>query len=186
MTTGKREVQHINTCGSQDANLQSSCPGRPQLLYVKDRNSGRTFLIDTGARVSVFPATGGDTRSGNSGPKLEAANGTVIRSYGTRNITLSLDGRLFNWTFVIANVTQPLLGADFLCSFNLMVDIKGQRLIDTTTFSSVILNQTTGQYLGIHSESMDRTYADILADFPEILTPTFSCSTVRTVTCTCC
>ena len=179
MTTGKREVQHINTCGSQDANLQSSCPGRPQLLYVKDRNSGRTFLIDTGARVSVFPATGADTRSGNSGPKLEAANGTVIRSYGTRNITLSLDGRLFNWTFVIANVTQPLLGADFLCSFNLMVDIKGQRLIDTTTFSSVMLNQTTGQYLGIHSVSMDRTYADILADFPEILTPTFSCSTVR-------
>ena len=70
----------------QDAMSQSHC--RPQLLYVRDGNSGRTFLIDTGARVSVFPATGADTRSGNSGPQLEAANGTAIRSYGSRNITL--------------------------------------------------------------------------------------------------
>ena len=103
----------------------------------------------------------------------------MVLQFALMDLALSLDGRLFNWTFVIANVTQPLLGADFLCSFNLMVDIKGQRLINTTTFSSVMLNQTTGQYLGIHSVSMDRTYADILAEFPEILTPTFSCSTVR-------
>ena len=170
-------MQHINTCKMQDAMSQSHC--HPQMLYVRDRNSGQTFLIDTGARVSVFPATGADTHSGNSGPQLEAANGTLIRSHRSRNITLSLDGCSFNWTFVIADVTQPLLGADFLHSFDLMVDIKGQRLINTTTFSSVMLNQTTGQYLGIHSVSMDRIYADILAEFPEILTPTFSCSTVR-------
>jgi cleavage and polyadenylation specificity factor subunit 1 len=90
-----------------------------------------------------------------------------------------LDNHCFPWKFVIADVTQPLLGADFLCAYNLMVDIKGQRLVDTTTFSSVPLNHSTGQSLGVHNVSMDRTYADILAEFPEILTPTFSSSTAR-------
>ena len=37
---------------------------------------------------------------------------------------------------MVADVTQPLLGADFLCSNTLMVDVKGQRLVDPTAYTS--------------------------------------------------
>jgi len=173
VTTG-HHVQPIEVCSLQEPSYH-----RTKLLYARDRNSGRSFLVDTGAKVSVFPATGADTRSGRTGPPLQAANGTVIRSYGTRSIALSIDGRKFNWDFIVANVTQPLLGADFLCAHNLMVDVKGQRLVDITTFSSVPLNYAPGQSLGVHSVSTNSTYTDILAEFPEILTPTFSSSAAR-------
>ena len=186
-TTGfQHRVQPINTCTLPDpshsvyhAEQRHCTPRETRLLYARDNKSGRSFLVDTGARVSVFPPSSSDTRSGNSGPPLEAANGTAIRSYGTRTISLTLDGRCFDWEFVIANVTQPLLGADFLCAFNLMVDIKGQRLVDTMTYSSFPLNQTRGQALGVHHVSTDRTFADLLAQFPEIRTPTFSSPTTR-------
>ena len=174
VTTGQQQVQFIDVCSIQDPSHL-----RTRLLYARDRNSGRSFLIDTGAKVSVFPATGADTRSGRTGPRLQAANGTVIRSYGTRTIPLAIDGHMYKWNFVIANVTQPLLGADFLCAHNLLVDIKGQRLVDITSFSSVPLNSTPGQSLGVHSVSMDRTYTKLLEEFQGILTPTFTSSTVR-------
>ena len=38
----------------------------------------------------------------------------------------------YEWNFTIADVSQPLLGADFLRHFELMVDIKHQKLIDST------------------------------------------------------
>lgn len=160
-------------------NVSSVQSHHPRLLYARDQYSGQSFLIDTGARVSVFPAKNADARSGRTGPPLQAANGTAIRSFGTRAISLVISGRKFKWNFVVANVTQPLLGADFLCAYNLMVDVKGQRLVDITTFSSVPLNCTQGQLLGVHSVSTDRTYTSLLAEFPEILTPTFSSSTAR-------
>ena len=100
----------------------------------------------------------------------------VIQSYGLKTMSLSLDGRCYPWEFVIANVRQPLLGADFLCTYNLMVDIKGQRLVDTTTFSTFPLNRATGQALGIHNVYTDNAFSDLLVQFPEILTPTFSSS----------
>lgn len=158
--------------------LPTNCH-RTRLLYAKDSISGRSFLIDTGAKVSVFPASFADTRSGRRGPVLEAANGTAIKSYGIRTIPLCFDGQQFSWDFVVARVTQPLIGADFLCAYNLMVDVKGQRLVDTTTFSSVPLKRTTGQALGVHNVSSTEAHCALLAEFQDLLTPTFSSLTTR-------
>ena len=99
---------------------------RAWLLYVKDDISGRRFLVDTGALVSVFPASGLDTRSHRPSALLEAANGSTIHTYGDKVMTLSINGRKYVWKFIVADMTQPLLGADFLCSNTLMVDVKGQ------------------------------------------------------------
>lgn len=171
MTSGhQQEVPSVNAISHSN---------HTPLLYAKDCNTGRSFLIDTGAKVSVFPASGADTRSGHTGPALEAANGTVIRSYGTRTIRLEINGCCFPWEFVIADVNQPLLGADFLCYHNLMVDVKGQRLVDTTSFSSFPLRRTMGHALGVHNVSTGQTFTELLGEFPELLTPTFSSSTTK-------
>jgi cleavage and polyadenylation specificity factor subunit 1 len=171
-----KEVQPV--CTVEPASRKPS-HHHSKLLFARDSTSGRSFLIDTGAKVSVFPACGADTRSGRSGPALQAANGTVIRSYGTRTIVLKLDGHKFQWEFIIADVTQPLIGADFLCAYNLMVDIKGQRLVDTTMYTSYPLKRTTGYALGVHNVTTGKKYADLLTEFPELLTPTFNSSTCR-------
>ena len=85
-----------------------------RLLYATDRNSGRAFLVDTGAEVSVFPATPDQRWLHKPTGTLSAANGSDIPSYGTRNIPLQFGNRRFEWQFILAKVSQPLLGADFL------------------------------------------------------------------------
>ena len=121
-------IATVTTCRAKRA--------QARLLYVKDDISGLRFLVDSGAFVSVFPASGIDTRSHRPSALLEAVNGSKIRTYGHKQITLSIDGRKYVWQFLVADVTQPLLGADFLCSNTLMVDVKGQRLVDPTTYTS--------------------------------------------------
>nr|CAB3266318.1 sodium-dependent neutral amino acid transporter B(0)AT3-like [Phallusia mammillata] len=99
------------------------------LLYVLDRSAGRNFLVDTGAEVSVIPPTGLERRTNPPGTPLVLANGTHIPTYGSRLVTMHLPFGNFQWRFVLADVSRPLLGADFLRSHSLLVDLRNQRLI---------------------------------------------------------
>ena len=151
---------------------------RAWLLYVKDDISGSRFLVDTGALVSVLSASGLDTSSHCPSALLEAANGSTIHTYGDKLMTLSINGRKYVWKFTVADVTQPLLGADFLCSNTLMVDVIGQRLVDPTTYTSLSLQVTNASAHGIHNVAHDN-FSALLTEFPDILTPTFSNPTAR-------
>jgi hypothetical protein len=46
--------------------------------------------------------------------------------------------RDFTWRFMVADVTHPLIGADFLSHFGLLVDCRNNRLLDGTTLSAPI------------------------------------------------
>ncbi|KMQ86146.1 pol polyprotein [Lasius niger] len=62
------------------------------------------------------------------------ANGTRIKTYGERTLELDLNlRRNFASKFVIADIGQPILGADFLHRYNLLVDLRNHRLVDGTT-----------------------------------------------------
>ena len=51
-----------------------------------------------------------------------------------RSLTLNLGlRRTFRWVFVVASVGIPILGADFLCHYSLLVDMMNSRLVDTIT-----------------------------------------------------
>ena len=119
----------------QDKTLAALATGHSNsLLFFSEPVSKRQFLVDTGAEVSVLPATGLDTRTRQLGPSLLAANGTSIRTFGTRNLPLHIASNTYQWNFIIAEVTRPLLGADFLRANSLLVDLKGKRLIDAATY----------------------------------------------------
>ncbi|KAI0236783.1 hypothetical protein LSAT2_012682, partial [Lamellibrachia satsuma] len=61
----------------------ASATGLPsRVLYVWDRYVGHRFLVDSGAEVSVLPATSRDRRERQRGESLVAANGTKITTYG--------------------------------------------------------------------------------------------------------
>ncbi|XP_059225766.1 uncharacterized protein LOC131997911 [Stomoxys calcitrans] len=91
-------------------------------LFVRDTNLKYEFLIDTGADVSVFPATSTEKRQNPSSLKLIAANESPIKTLGLN--------RKFIWNFIFASVNRPIIGADFLGHFALLVDVKNNRLID--------------------------------------------------------
>ncbi len=61
-------------------------------------------------------------------------NDTPISTYGKRSLTLNLGlRRSLPWIFIIADVQKPILGADFLRHFELLVDVNRKQLIDTKT-----------------------------------------------------
>ena len=75
------------------------------LLFVRDEISGERFLVDTGVEVSVFPARGLITCTKQPGTSLVAANGSTIKTYGTRSIPLCLASKQYRWDFIIAEVS---------------------------------------------------------------------------------
>ena len=154
--------------------------GNLTLLYIKDDNTGRRFLVDTGAKVSVYPVSGRQSRSAASDLVLQAANGSLIPTYGERVMTISFNGMKFQWTFIMAAVTQPLLGADFLCAHSLLVDVRGQRLIDSATFASLPLLKMKASMQSIQNVAKSEDdYSTLLAKFGDILKPTFSSASAK-------
>ncbi|GFN84129.1 retrovirus-related pol polyprotein [Plakobranchus ocellatus] len=90
-----------------------------------------------GQEVSVTPASWADKVSGATGPNLQAANGSSIATFGFRVVLLHFGNRVFDARLISANVKGPLLGADFLRQPNLLVDIRGRRLIEADSFSHI-------------------------------------------------
>lgn len=104
---------------------------------VIDLASKWQFPVDTGADASVIPPSAMDKQN-KQDIKLFAANSTEISTYGSKIIKLNLNLRRdFLWKFVIADVDKPILGADFLNYFGLLVDIKNKKLIDPLSAMSV-------------------------------------------------
>ena len=65
---------------------------------------------------------------------LVAANNITINTYGTskRIVDVGLK-REYAWTFIIADIKQRIIGADFLIHYSLLVDLKNRCLRDMIT-----------------------------------------------------
>ncbi|GFU52816.1 gag-pol polyprotein [Trichonephila clavipes] len=97
-------------------------------LFLLDRKSGQKFLIDSGSEICVIPPSQTMNKSPQSNFSLFAANNTKIPAYGMVRKELNLGlRRPFIWTFIIADVSSPIIGADFLKHFNLLIDLKKKR-----------------------------------------------------------
>ncbi|GFS83795.1 hypothetical protein TNCV_611211 [Trichonephila clavipes] len=98
-------------------------------LFLLDRKSGQKFLIDSGSEICVIPPSPTMNKSPQSNFSLFAANNTKIPAYGMVRKELNLGlRRPFIWTFIIADVSSPIIGADFLKHFNLLIDLKKKDL----------------------------------------------------------
>ncbi|KAL7842148.1 hypothetical protein SRHO_G00238370 [Serrasalmus rhombeus] len=151
-----------------------------RLLFIRDSISGRRFLCDTGAQRSLLPASQVDVVADTHGPPMEAANGSPIRTYGTRHVELCFGGQRFGWDFVTAKVAVPLLGSDFLCAYGLLVDVKNHRLIDAVTFCSYACALSDSDTVHLSSLlSVTDSFQRLLAEFPALTQPTFSSSTAK-------
>ena len=156
-----------------------SATGPPQprrLFYVHDRTTGSQFLVDTGAEVSIIPPSPAERPRRQWNFSLLAANNTEIATYGVRSLTLDLGlCRPFRWPFIVANVKQPLLGADFLSHFGLLVDMRHNRLSDSET--QLRVHGITTSYASptptILPKSPHNKYLCLLSEFPAVTQTSF-------------
>ena len=105
----------------------TTCPGQPGVLgLLVDERRQERLLADTGSVYSLIPHS---SSSPPSGPRLVSADEKPIACWGACTRTIRVAGRDFTWWFLLAAVAFPIVGADFLRSFKLMVDLAGMRLV---------------------------------------------------------
>ena len=167
----QKQAANINTTKSQ--NVHTAPSGNISTITVADVLSGRSFLVDTGAEESVFPASIAE-RKKVRGPSLVAANGSAIPTYGKRNITLQLGkGASFVQNVWIADVTQPILGADFFTTQRLAIDLTNKRLVSLDG-GLVIPGRPAHLQAGRGIHKIHSRYEAIVEEFPELLVPSFT------------
>ena len=105
---------------------------------------------------------------------LVAANNTSINTYGNcrRVVNVGLK-RDYAWTFRVADVKQPIIGADFLIHHILLVDLKSRCLRDMRTGLAIpaTLSSIKPSSLKI-ADTVQNGYTKLLGQFPELTRPT--------------
>ena len=135
------------------------------------------FLVDSGAQISLVPATQQDRSRGPEKFTLQAVNKSLIPTFGQKCLKLDIGLRRdLTWAFTIAEVSTPILGADFLQHFGVLIDLSNRRLIDpTTNVKSQGYVQATGSISpSIAGNTWEPDYEKIIGDFPDITMPSFS------------
>ncbi len=128
-------------------------------------------MVDTGAEASVIPATKEDKTSGIKEQSLIAANGTYIPTFGKRIISFKFGDRTYTWSFMVASVHRPLLGADFLRETGLLVDVKHKRLVEPLHMGH--------PYSTNNLRHITDVYEQLLSEFPELTKQDFATPKVK-------
>lgn len=141
---------------------------------MTDKTSKLNFLVDTGSDLCVYPRGLLREPRAKTDYQLFAANGTVISTYGWTQLQLNLGlRRTFTWRFVVADVSKPIIGVDFLSFYNLLVDCRQQRLVDASTTLSV----TASSQKSVHAISSVKAiqgnsiYHQLLREYADITRP---------------
>ena len=149
------------------------------LMFIHDKLTNTRFLVDSGAEITLMPATYAD-RAGRAGhgqaPPLAAANGSPIKSYGRRTVQLQLHNKQFTADVVTADVPTALLGADFLRDNCLSADLSNVCLVDTTDYTVIPCTTTAQAHQRVYVVN-NCQYKQLLLDRPALTTPTFRAET---------
>jgi hypothetical protein len=106
---------------------------------------------------------------------LQSADGSAIKVFGQRTLSLNLGlRRPFLWTFIVASVTDAIIGADFLDNFELTVDIKNRKLCDPRTSLSIQCRTKNSNDIGIRAifGDTDTQFQQLLRKYPDVIRPT--------------
>ena len=148
-------------------------------LHIVDQASGTRYLVDTGACVSLYPASPQQASSPDLHQlNLTAANGQQINTYGVATKTIHLRNSSYQWDFYLADVTQPLIGADFLIHHRLIVDLAGRVVVPaglpqhTATAGAPLLGAASpGISVCTPPSSSDSPYDALRQEFSDIFRP---------------
>ena len=158
--------------GSAEALFPSLSPSK--LIYVADKHNKCNYLIDTGAAVGVLPKSCANRTSDAACLPLVAANNTTINTNGNcrRVVDVGLK-QDYAWTVIVADVKQPIIGADFLIHYSLLVDLKSSCLRDIQTGFAIPATLSSIKPLSLNRvDTVQNDYTKLLGQVPELTRPT--------------
>ncbi|MPC60000.1 Retrovirus-related Pol polyprotein from transposon 17.6 [Portunus trituberculatus] len=148
-------------------NKTSNSKGEQRCSTLPANNHQRCSTYVTGADINILP----DKALQRDLPPilhLYAANGTKIPVYSRLKVQVNLGlRRSFDQTFYVGEVSQAIIGADLLVHYNLLVDIKGRRLIDPLTSIS-FAQPASGDSTHFTVIQKDHQFATLLRSFPTL------------------
>lgn len=104
------------------------------------------------------------------GNKLYAANNTTIDTFGSNCLELDLGFRRpIVWNFCVAAVPFPIIGADILSKFDLLIDLNRRRLIDNITGVYVSASVKAAPCISASLINPGCKYANLLLEFTKIV-----------------
>ena len=95
--------------------------------HIKDHISGRWILLDSGAARAVWPHSAFPGAKQDINPRLRAANGSLINTFGTRKVHLKFGSLKLAALVTVADVKRQILGWDWVTSNQLQILRKGNR-----------------------------------------------------------
>ena len=165
------------TSGTQvNAATSREAKGGSKLLYAVDQHDGTRWLIDGGAIYSIIPPTPQQKEAGPNAWRLEAANGSDIMCYGITDRDVCIGDRTFTFSFIIADVRQPILGADFLSHFYLAPNHRDRCLIDLSDLSNIpvrMRKDTQPDRVKNINHVDENNFQKLLDSYQELSTPSF-------------
>ena len=123
-----------------------------------------------------MPPTLAQRLQGPSEMQLQAANGSRIQCYGVRQMPIHLADRKVSFPIVIADVKQPILGADFLAKNYLAPNHRDGTLIDLKDMTSIKVDfETKAKPIRVnHVSQVNNPYYQLLdKKFPNLSNPSF-------------
>ena len=174
---GKRKGQRSVTTAVAGQHLPHS-----RLFRITDKITGAQFLVDTGAEISVVPPSPTDRSQLNPKLVLKAANNSNIKTFGTRRQKLDFGSDIpFEWDFVIADITFPIIGMDFLQHYELLVDSSRHRLISSNHKISISGISTDVESISLMVATTDNlsAYDILLKKFPELTQSDYSKASLK-------
>lgn len=148
----------------------------PLVISATIQGHEQKFLIDTGSTVSILPLNSHYLPFLRpSGISLRNVSGKPIPCHGEIDVELIIPRarRCFNFTFVVADVIQPILGIDFLIEHALLVDAKNKLLIDSTTGSIIKLNNGNQPHVTffVDFNDIDKRVVHLISQYPNLTSP---------------
>ncbi|QQP39551.1 Putative tick transposon, partial [Caligus rogercresseyi] len=98
-------------------------------LLMKDTNNLITFLVDTGAQVSVIASKDCKNYIKEKMQPIFGYGGNPIEVMGTKTLRIQIkDLGTFQWKFLVVSRGRPIMGADFLHFYKISVDLFNKKL----------------------------------------------------------
>ena len=132
------------------------------------------ILLYCGADVSILPYSLVKNPCIKLAYKLSAANDTDIKTYGLHEHVLDFGlPTHYRWTFIVAEVAVPIVGADFLQANHLLPDLTRRLLIDGKTLCSArgTLKPCNQPTISLLHADVDTRIQQLLAEFPNVAKP---------------
>ena len=108
--------------------------------------------------------------------EINRCYGTPIKAYGEQTHKIKIGSRFYLFVFLIAQIPRPILGIDFLQTFEMTIDLRSRQLLHSGT--STRFSSTASQISGVNVVSTPRSpFSCMLNEFPEITDTSLSSST---------